>query len=47
MVGWKSAKVFRFVNSTASRLLGFEHPSNQHRYSYSSEAKAQRATKVG
>ena len=37
-----------FVNSTASRLLGFKHPSTQHRYSYSSKDKAHsRVTKVG
>ena len=28
-----------FVNKTASRLFGFEHPSTQRRYSYASKAK--------
>ena len=28
-----------FVNKTASRLFGFEHPSTQHGYSYASKAK--------
>ena len=37
----------RFDNSSASRLLGFGHPSSRHWYSYSFKEKAHRVTKVG
>ena len=56
MLGLKSVKVLhplmspydkRFENSSASRLLGFQHPSTRHRYSYSFKEKAHRVTKVG